>query len=42
MVLIELQEKKQKLSDQIIEGNDRDKILLSTLTEKEIKDILKN
>ncbi len=38
--IIELQEKKQKLSDQIIEGENRDQIILSKLTEKEIRDIL--
>lgn len=40
--IIELQEKKQKLSDQVIEGEDRDQIILSKLTEQEIRDILNN
>lgn len=38
--IVELQAKKQKLSDQVIEGEDRDQIILSKLTEQEIKDIL--
>ena len=38
--IVELQEKKQKLSDKIIEGENRDQIILSKLTEKEIRDIL--
>ena len=38
--IVELQEKKQKLSDQIIEGENRDEIILSKLTEKEIRNIL--
>lgn len=40
--IVELQAKKQQLSDQVIEGEDRDQIILSKLTEKEIRDILNN
>ena len=40
--IVELQAKKQKLSDQVIEGENRDQIILSKLTEQEIKDILNN
>ena len=40
--IIELQAKKQKLSDEIIEGENRDQIVLSKLTEAEIREILNN
>lgn len=38
--IVELQIKKQKLSDEIIEGDNRNEIILSKLTEEELKDIL--
>lgn len=38
--IIELQNKKKKLSDQVIDGEQRDEIFLSKLTESELKDIL--
>lgn len=38
--IIELQNKKKKLSDQVIDGEQRDEIVLSKLTEDELKDIL--
>ena len=38
--IIELQDKKRKLSDKIIEGEDRDKNLVSTLTIDDIKNLL--
>lgn len=40
--IIELQGKKKRLSDQVIEGEDRDQIVLSKLTEKELREILEN
>ena len=38
--IIELQEKKKRLSDQIIEGEDRDQIIISKLSEKELRGLL--
>lgn len=38
--IIELQEKKKRLSEQIIEGEDRDQIMISKLTEKELRGLL--
>ncbi|MDO5569194.1 MAG: DEAD/DEAH box helicase [bacterium] len=38
--ILELQEKKKMLSDKLIEGEDRDKNLLSSLSEKEIRNLL--
>ncbi len=38
--VLELQEKKKKLSDGILEGEDRDQVILSKLTEKDIKNLL--
>lgn len=40
--IIELQEKKKHLSDAIIEGENRDQIVLSKLTETELKNLLMN
>ncbi len=38
--ILELQEKKKKLSDSIIEGNTRDQNLIGTLSERDIKELL--
>lgn len=38
--IVELQNKKRKLSDQLIDGEQRDEIVLSKLSESELKDIL--
>jgi len=38
--IVELQAKKQYLRFQVIEGENRDQIILSKLTEEEIRDIL--
>lgn len=38
--IVDLQDKKQKLSEQVIEGENRNELILSKLTEKELKDIL--
>lgn len=38
--IVELQEKKKNLSDQVIEGENRDSIVLSKLTEKELRSLL--
>lgn len=38
--ILELQEKKKKLSDSIIEGKDREQNLIGTLSEKDIKELL--
>ena len=38
--ILELQNKKRKLSDKIIEGKDRDKNLVSKLTIDDIKNLL--
>lgn len=40
--IIELQKKKKHLSDSIIEGEERDQIVLSKLTETELKNLLTN
>ena len=40
--IVELQEKKKNLSDNVIEGENRDKLILSKLSEKELKDLLKD
>lgn len=40
--IIELQNKKKNLSDQIIEGEERDQIILSKLTEKELRNLLES
>lgn len=38
--ILELQQKKKKLSDKVIEGEDIDKNVISKLTEKELKELL--
>ena len=38
--IIELQQKKKELSDKVIEGDNRDQIIISKLTEKDIKELL--
>lgn len=38
--ILELQSKKKKLSDKVIEGEDMDKNVISKLTEKELKELL--
>ena len=38
--IVELQNKKKELSDKVIEGNNRDQIVLSKLTEDDIKGLL--
>ena len=38
--ILELQDRKKKLSDGILEHEDRDKVILSKLTEKDIKRLL--
>lgn len=38
--ILELQQKKKKLSDKVIEGEDIDKNIISKLTEKELKELL--
>ncbi len=38
--ILELQKKKKVLSDRLIEGDDRDKNIISSLTEKDIKNLL--
>ncbi len=40
--ILELQQKKRHLSDQVIEGDTRDQIILSKLTEEELLSILEN
>ncbi len=40
--IIELQNKKKNLSEQIIEGEERDQIILSKLTEKELRNLLES
>ena len=39
--ILELQEKKKILTDALIEGEDRDKNIISSLSEKDIKNLLK-
>lgn len=38
--IIELQKKKKNLSDQVVEGENRDQIIISKLTEKELRNLL--
>lgn len=38
--IVELQNKKKSLSDQVVEGENRDQIILSKLTEKELRSLL--
>lgn len=40
--IIELQNKKKNLSEQIVEGEERDQIILSKLTEKELRNLLES
>ena len=40
--IIELQNKKKNLSDRVIEGEERDQIILSKLTEKELRTLLES
>lgn len=40
--IIELQNKKKNLSDQVVEGEDRDQIIISKLTEKELRNLLES
>ena len=38
--IVELQSKKKQLSEQVIEGENRDQIIISKLTEKELRSLL--
>lgn len=38
--IVELQQKKKNLSEQVVEGESRDQIILSKLTEEELRDLL--
>ncbi|MCI9233427.1 MAG: DEAD/DEAH box helicase family protein [Bacilli bacterium] len=40
--IVELQNKKKNLSEQVIEGEERDQIILSKLTEKELRNLLES
>ena len=40
--IVELQNKKKNLSEQVIEGENRDQIILSKLTEKELRNLLES